>query len=552
MKTNLIRFSLFLALICLFSGCSDDFLKKNHWEPDLMLTTTAEPPQAKAGLQSISFTIPKAGNASYSVVQFPMWMDGVNIKGTTSNDVLTLTYQHNISLFLPSAPFQFYFCFEIDGIGKVQILVNFEEKRITDINVQPQKLDFGTESTLQTLRISNNGNYSVNLKFESYPEWISFISTSDLILGKGDEVSLDVFCDRSGMTSGIHTENIVLTTDSTTVIVPISIEVEEKVNKDLFAIEGVVKGVAYNKAEGLLYIATQAPNRIIVYNTTDDSRRYVSLSRAPKCVRFSEDGRLAFIGHSGLLSVMNVQSEKIISSIETDFNIFDLVYGENDWCYITLDENYRNILFGINIKTKQVSELTTYTTNFSSLTHLSKIKGKAMIVGSRMAVSPSGVILADITNPTNISESYWHEDFGRFWLSEDQKHIYGSNGNIFKTPDASTTNIYTLHRLTSNNIGWITGSEAAKSIWTVQNYFYSNEERAISRYETTDYTLQETIYPAKSPGTINGKKDFYPTLAKYIFADKTGNNLFIIKNIVDMIQHQESDNWSLEKINLKK
>lgn len=98
----------------------------------------------------------------------------------------------------------------------------------------------------------------------------------------------------------------------------------------------------------------------------------------------------------------------------------------------------------------------------------------------------------------------------------------------------------------------IESSTAAESIWTIQRSSRLSGDRVIRRYETTDYTLAETFYPAKSPGVIDGKNDFYPTAAHYIFADKAGNNLFLIKNIIDLASDRELNTWSVQKTNINK
>lgn len=555
MKINiqLIKISLFVTIISLLCGCSDDFLKKDYWKPVKTFQATAKYPLDISGLQEISFPIEVSDNASFSVVTYPAWMNPVQLKGTTSNNKITLSYYANSSWgFTPTSSFTF--CFEVSGLGQIEILTEFRP----NIDITPESIDFGKEGDSETVVFVNKENRNIGLSIEYCPEWLQLYSNQNLSIAPNSSAELQFFCDRLKLSKGTHTDHIVFKTNTSEVFrVKVTVEIDEFVSKDLFAIEGSVKGAAFNKQKGIMYVVTQSPNRMIIYNTANDSKQEVILPKAPKCITLSESGDQAFIGHSGLLSVINTTSGEITSSIEVDFNIFDLAYGENDWCYVSLDDSYGHEIFGINIKSKQAIVLTNYGSNFGGQTHLTKIKGKALLIGSRVSVSPSGVILADISNPTEIKEKYWHESYGRLWLSEDQNYTYSASGQIFKTPNMNTAELYILHSIKKDeyswsNFNWIESSGISNKIWTTSVYSYWDKDATIKKYETTDYTLEETISPSPSQATGNGTSDIYATIAHFVFSDKSGENLYIIKNKITDNTEEEHNLWSVQKINSKK
>lgn len=555
-KIQLILLCLFIALISILTACSDDFLKKNAWSPDLTLEAMAEPPMPQAGTQKLVLELPKAGNSSYSIVKYPGWMTPESFHGVTSNDVLSLTYAYDGSSFHILSNTDFTFAFEIASLGLVEVQVSFQQKLYTKLEVQPERLDFGMESTRQKLRLINNGNQEINIRIESVPDWINPESSPEFLLWMGGSIDLSFTCDRSKAPSGTQTGYIVLKCNEETLSVPVSIQVEERINKDLFAIEGVVNSAVFDKVAGIMYIATQGPNQIIVYNAGDESKQYIALPKAPKSIKLSENGTKLFIGHSGLISIVNTATRQITSSIEVDFNIFDLVYGENDWCYSSIDETYSTGLYGINIKTKEVKRLTDYSSRFDNHTYLTKVKGKALIIGSREQTSPAGVLLADITNPAVPVEKYWHEDYGRLWLSEDQKYTYSATGRVFKTPDINTKDLFILNTMRVGegyaNFNWIEPSEALNSLFAINVYSMADKSNAILRYETTDYTISGIRLPDKSFATVNGVIGFYPTITHYVFIDKESKNLFLIKNILVERVSQEHNSWSVQKITTDK
>lgn len=457
MKKSITYISLFTAFVYILCGCSDDFLEKKYWNPALQLEMYANPPLLDPGLQSISFTIPNAGNSAYKLIQYPSLMANINKEGNASNDIITLDYNYDTGQFSGYSIPYFYFKFEIDGIGQVGVLVTFEENKYT---------------------------------FE---------------------------------------------------------------DKDLFAIEGVVKGAVFDKANGLMYIATQEPDLIVIYDVAKEMKSFVSLPKAPKCIKLSENGGQLFIGHSGLLSILNTQTKRVETSINVDYNIFDLVYGENEWCYASIDQDNKGGLYGINIKTKDSRLLTEYWSYFYDHTYLNKIKGKALLVGSGRSTGSVGVLLGSISNPTDVVEKRWPEDYGRLWFSEDYDYIYSSYGKIFKTPNLNTDELFVLNSIGTDgywhNFQHIEHSKITNSIWATGNRTSWDKGHAICRYDCTNYSLQETIYPAKSLHTVNGELGIYSTSAYFLFVEKNGSNLYLIKNIFSE-DYIERNGWSVQKIKL--
>lgn len=550
MKTTTIYISLIAALAFLFTGCGDDFVQKEYWKPVLSLEMETDLPERESGRQSISFSIPDAGNSSYKVVQYPMWMGSVNLSGNASDDIITLNYNYLYGIAYET-DLDFLFAFEINGIGQVEVLVHFEEKLSSVLSIQPTSLDFGMESTTQAIQVHNNGTKPFSLIIESCPDWLKHEYGIQIFsIDRGGVVNLNFNCVRSGFESGKHTGNIVLKVNSEVYTIPVMMEVEIIVDNDLFTIDGSVVNAAFDKANGIMYIATKAPDKVIIYNVNTDAKSEVSLNKAPKCIKLSENGKQAFVGHSGLISIVDTEKMQVETTIDVEYNIFDLVYGENNFCYISIDENYKYGLQALNIKTKESTQIGDHSLNFTYQTLLYKIKGKPLLAGTRTTLSPGGVIIGDISDPTSIKEKYWHEGYGKYWFSEDQSYIFTPYGYVFKTPNMSTNNLYILHNIPRDEtIRAIEHSAALNSIWVATETSFWNQNNAISRFDCVNYSLQETVYPAKIRQSINGKTNIYKTAAHFLFAEKNGNYLYCIKNIISD-NNQTLNRWSVEKIKL--
>ncbi len=100
----------------------------------------------------------------------------------------------------------------------------------TILDIQPESLDFGETAIKKTLTVSNAGEGEMNWQIavappHEFPEWLS----TDMQIGKitdaNPEDEIDVFCDRTGYTSGDYHYDMYFTSDGGEMVIPIDMTV---------------------------------------------------------------------------------------------------------------------------------------------------------------------------------------------------------------------------------------------------------------------------------------------------------------------------------------
>lgn len=545
---------IFLILMsCLYwYGCSDGYLKD---EPVIQVFF----PEAvyvsnESELQFLSLDISEAKNASYQIRQYPKWMEFQQMNGTFSDGKTTLYFNIKPEELQNYGENSGELMISVQGFGLVQVNIIVGEKNDPGqflISIDPEKLDFKTDISEISFSMWNQSENQVTWKVVDSPEWVQ-LENREGTLHPGN-MHLNVTCNRINLLPGVYNGSIGIefsgeNGSKQTKKISVATEVIEYLNPaDLIEIEGHVADAIYCKQTDRLFIITQNPNRLLVYSKKNGMIE-TALSRVPKCLTLSENGQQLFIGHSGLVTCIDNTTLQVRKSYDLDFGVFSLAYGENDWIYLSPDAEYVNEpIICLNLSSGKI--IRKGETNCSGRTHFKKIKGSTALLCTREFISPSGIILLDISNGTPENEKYWHIDFGRsFWFSENGKYVYGAYGNVFNVPNFNTgpdiLPLGELERYMSTN--YMDHCAETNSIWVAPNNFW-DEEQSVNRYHADDYHLIKSFKIANYATTINGIQDYYKTIPYYIFSDKAGKNVFVIKNIfIDF--YDNADAWSIETL----
>ena len=547
-------FFLMICTLC-WSGCSNNFLKD---EPVYIgeFTDTLYVEVLNGQNQSLSLEIYDIKNAYYQIRQYPNWLDITQMDGYFTEGVTALSFRIIPELLNSYRNNQGTMLISIKGYGLVSIKVIVEKKAEPEpeqyeVSFDKYILDFNTELSFLSLSMFNHSTNNTTWRVVNCPEWIQIETLSGSLPAYNGQY-LNVTCNRANLSPGIYTGKIEIEFSWTsgkkiTINITASLEILSYSNPaDLIEIEGTVADALFCKQTDRLFITTRNPNRLLVYNSITGMSEVV-LSKAPNCLTLSEDGKQIFIGHSGLVSYID-SSLQVSKTYEVDFNVFSLAYEEKEWLYLSPDAQYASEpLIYLNLNNGFISKMSS--NNIGGKTFFKKIKGKPLMLCTRSETYPSGVIILDISNGNPGQERYWHEELGRnFWFSEDYKYVYGANGYIYLTPDFNTGNdllpLGQFERSMYNN--WIDHCKSTNSIWcAIDNYW---EDRSyINRYHDSDYFLINTYYISNYATTINGIFNSYRTIPYYVFSDKAGKNVFVIKNVYNS-SGENANAWSIETI----
>lgn len=435
------------------------------------------------------------------------------------------------------------------------------------IAVDQLNLDFNNALTSLNFNIGNiSSDGTLNWTIENLPQWLS-ASQREGSINANSLQNIIIICNRVDLEPKKYEGIITIKSNDKShpsIQISVSMEVRKMGNpENILTIEGNITDSYYSKINEELYILTQNPNTLTILKSNKLTN--IKLPKAPNCITVSENGQFAYIGYSALMTEINLQNKQISKQITLDFNVHSIAYGENNWCYLTIKTSGSFYgLYNVNLQTKEVSHSGGYYSDTNQGTNLLKIKGKSVIIASRSETSPNGVIYIDISKGISEQTKYWHQSIGaKIWSTEDGEYIIGNSGAVYKTPKETTSTQNDLNDLgslrTSNtsypNLRWVEHNQNTNSFYIIDKpySYYSNENIKVQCYDAKNYYLTKTIpFEEEYYTTVDNKTDFYKVKPFYIFSNKRGNELYLIRNVENDSQISDAyNNWSIETIKIQ-
>jgi hypothetical protein len=192
-------------------------------------------------------------------------------------------------------------------------------------------------------------------------------------------------------------------------------------------------------------------------------------------------------------------------------------------------------------------------------TYIRKVPGKPYLVCTRPMLSPTGIIIYDITSGiANETITYYHTSIGKFLISEDTTRLYGSYKDVYVLPpyDAQfhSSSPAIIGQIDSefNTICAIDECPAINSIFaafSIYNYSSGVTETSsyIDQYSTTNLGRIREFNVSPVYVTENGINSVYETGARYVFVNKEGSMLFAVKNLKESYNKEY---WTIETFHL--
>ena len=559
---------LFLSLIAFALSCDDSFLEENKkqidgFELDEKVMIPFNPGANQINIQTDQFN----DNAAFSIVQYPKSMKLNSLKGTINNQTLSIPYFfEGIGATLFGTPVDVgSIIVKIDDFGYLKINISTVNYGHPVIRIDQNEIDYKDYLVTSRLEIMNSSAGLLLYHFLKYPDWI-FIEESQKkgSLYSYESKNVTIRCDRFNLDPGSYEGEIEVLNEVTNEITKIKVKmvVSAYMNpKSLIGIDGIVTDAEFDKNTNTIYIATQNPNKLISYHLDTDTKKELTLDRNINCLTFSDDNKYLFVGQSAKLTHVNATTFAVVNSYDLSFNVKDIVYDGTEFCYMTYKGSgfeYLHYISRLSLKTNQVTiyEISEVYEN----TNLFKMKNTNYFLATRESISPSGIILFDYSTNEPVVARYWHMDEGaRFWFSEDHKYMYTQHGKIYTTPTFQSANdlgslgifIPEEYDITypSYSYDWMDHCAQSKSVWGAYNKGNPTvSKNIVTEFDDMTYTRKRVLALNDYHTTINGVTDFYPTIAHYVFSNKNGNTIALVKNVA----LYNSTAWNLEIIDVIK
>ena len=535
-------------------------------------------PSIESNPSSIEFGVNHYGNQStitvhnqnngiliWQVIKSPKWITLSTSAGVIrpySVDAINIKFEPNTIFFA-------------DSVGEIIIANNSRNSSQYVINVyyktgspsfscNTDQIDFGYISDKKTITIHRYGNGILNWTVDQCPEWVSISPTQGTInQNASDEYTITLTCNRMGLSIGEHTGAIIFKTndkDKPAYSVNVKCWSGEGNSQNITTIEGTVVNTEHDKNKDKIYILTQSPNQLLVYDTEKHAMtNKMPLDFAPTCISLSNDGNKAIIGHNGNVSLVDLVSYRLIKFVMIDFNVYDAVFVNEQLCLLSVNDN-NSFCRWLNLETGNI-QIFSDTWSLQGRVLFRKIVNQNVIVATRMGISPSGINLID-TETMKLFKYYpkdlfsGHQKVSQFWLSADGLKIFCCQTDIYRVPINATGEISPIGKFPNRGnyyydwIIWIDHCLSTNSLWVLEDpsVIWDNGPSILARYEATNYTFVKSYSYSNYFTTIDGISDVYVTSARYVYANNSGSDIFVIKNVDEKYK---ANAWSLEHIEVK-
>ncbi len=552
-------------LLFLLSACNFDFPKENE---EIWFATDLEY-HFNTGSDGggITLAFPELGSKTYRIMVYPQWIETGKLEGALDNGYGSIPFSFkNVDSFMTGNRVEGYIFIRLDETI-LRIKISYGAGKTEDPPVDGQvplycntaEINFGTEDS-RSFTIANHGEVDKSWYISNIPSWLELSQTSGY-LAAGASLTINCTVHRQELQLGeysliIHIES---SHPQASHGIRVNMVVEDPgppVNSArLKWFSGTVTDAYFCKKTDYLYILTKSPNALLVKTPESDSLTTYPLDRIPNCIDVTADGKTLAIGYNqAFVDLLDAATLNRINQYVIDCVPHDLVFGENDWCYMIPDADQHVYFYSLNL-TSGVT-FRTSTRNFVEKSVLVKAPEKPWIYITRPQVSPSGLQILNISDgAVNDTVPYWHEDTGgAIWLSPKGDKIFGANKKIYKAPDY-TTETFQLDLpktgevdIPRNFIKSIDYNETLECYYMAGSDYWWGTENGATIYQVnkTSFSAERSVNVGFYPGYLSDQ--FHPAMeTHYVFSNSAGTRLFAIKNVKQTL---ELNNWALEIFDL--
>ena len=513
----------------------------------------------------IDFYLANNGNTSFRVIVYPIWLKIKKFEGHMNNGHAEIPFEFvNVDNYAAQGVATGYMYVRINNNELYRITISYGNSDVPTNGQVPMycsvaELDFGTGEN-RSFSIMNQGQVDQWWSTSNIPSWLE-LSQINGPLQAGISLNIQGTVKPEGLAPGEYSQIIYIesTNPQLTTGILVKLKVENQgppVNqKAIRWIDGTLKDALYCKKTDYLYLLTQAPNRLLVKTPESDSLYIYPLDKVPNCIDITTGGDTIVVGYNqAVVDLFNARTIERLKSYETDCVPFDIVFGDNGWCYLAPDEDQRVYFYSLNLKNGVTYRSATQ--NFYEKSVLRKMPGKPVLYVTRPQLSPSGLLIVNIKNgAANDTVPSWHESTGgNIWISDDGKKIYGSSKKIYRTPEY-TTDLFHLDLPGIGSLDVPRQSIQSLDFCKPQNclfavgsdYFWSaSNASTIYQLNETSYMAEKSVKVKNFPGTLNSQNNSEMDVF-HVFSNSGGTKLYALKNVRYDLQLNK---WAIEIIDL--
>jgi hypothetical protein len=542
-----------LLLLVSSISCKDDFLKENQ-KTSYTLTDTLYLNNSQDNVET-SILFPVKNNSDFTIYMQPKWLSFSSMHGKVKDGVIPLSFSIvKGKINYSNSTIYGTVVIDLKEAGLLSFVVAYSDLGTPVLTCSTSSLNFDS-SDKQSFTISNISDGVLLWNITGLPDWLT-LSVNSGALNTGNYVSVSASLKADKIITGQEysgTLQINSNSGNTPYIITLHVPARTTIPMSDTKLTGIVTDAEFNRTTGIIAICTKSPNSLILFNTRTRSINTVSLNMTPGCISLSEDGHKAVIGYSvSYVSYIDIDNAQIIKDYIINCIPYDIVLGDNQWCYIAPAAGQHTDLQNLNLDSGQLISCHNNNSMYEK-TIIKKVPGQSYMMGTCTALSPSGIQTFDISKGiANDSVGHYHVDAWNIWISDDGSKLYTQAKNVylFQKHDViyhfDNPPLYGQFVTSMNYISGFDDCQANNTIFITYYtpYFPSGYPGVIEQYNTTSLNLVKS-YNVSSVA-IDGSSTQYLTDARYIFVNKEGTELYAVKNLK---ANYKMDFWTIEKIN---
>lgn len=553
---RILTYILFLSLIAFALSCDDSFLEENkkHIDGyDLNIPLLVEP---TTEFTEVSVTLSELKNKDFKIIQYPKNIHFESLKGHI-NDNGDLKFSIKVDRLdypIRDTPEELgNIILNINDFGLLSIELFYINLGIPKIAVD-EVLDFGLFRRKKQFSINNVSSEGYLLfQIVSAPSWLKVdalqIHEPATVHPDGSYV-FHMYVEPIGLSQGNYEDNMVIVSndpDRPEITIKVKITVPD--NKNFYPIAGTIVDCEFSKRTNRLYIAQ--PDGILVYNTINMTVSEKKFPQGINGITLSEDEKTLLVGQNGFIRVFETSEFSLKQEIGLDYNVTDIVDGENGYYYFS---HNKQTICSYNQSNGTIIES-------GGGDRILKIKDKPYLLVTPDNMGQTGILLVDISNGKQEFIRDWFRETYGLWSGRSNDKIISGFGHIYDIPlstppvELQPENMleFPYADLEHSIYHWIDENPNTGSIWGAFNTNRTVYEPTIIEWDNSTYKKRRSFYISDYYTTVDNKAAYYPFLPKYIFLNDEGSTLFVIKRAYSKdfaFFVEEFDNWHLEIIDV--
>ncbi len=272
----------------------------------------------------------------------------------------------------------------------------------------------------------------------------------------------------------------------------------------------------YDKALDKIVMVSSSPNELHVYDPVTQADQIVPLNSIPLSVSVRPDGLFAAVGHSGSISIVDLQAQTVTKTIPVDMDNGGILLASNGYAYaFPTQVSSWGTINSVQISTGTLTGFQdTYDGNIPRLDPS----------GNYIYVGGYGSSKLNISNGPAVLSSSSFSLSGNIWLSEIGDRILTSSGNAFLTSSVSSLDFAPNGHLSgSNTVSWAANSQRLHQT-AILSDIDSHTNTQLQLYGDEGLQLQSQV---GLPGFSNAGTS-YVSHGRYIFWNAAASKLFAV------------------------